>query len=155
MRDPAPVTVHFRQDDQTLTGTLSVDERSAEDGSLHFDVRATVQEQEYLGHGTDLAGALDDLRADLEESGILIQVGGALRDAVVSRMSRQMGGGRKAYRVRLGHSARNDSMVDVLQPVSEAVSLAEQRAFTQRWEKSLGFAGRIASVFRPSGGSRR
>lgn len=54
-------------------------------------------------------------------------------------MSRSMGGGRKAYVMRLGQSAGTHDLVDIFNPVElEAVgTVEEQRAYVDAWLASL------------------
>lgn len=116
-------------------------------GGVHFVLVCDAEGQRFRGEGTDVAGALDALRSRLEAVDLLIQVTGAERDVVVSPMSRQMGQGRRGYRVQLGRSADRDAMVDVLAPAEHGVTLAEQAAAADQWHRSLSLTGRIAAAF--------
>lgn len=82
--------------------------------------------------------ALLEVRRQVEGVGVRLGVNGARPDIQPSRMSLQMGGGRRAYQVKLGQPA--DELVDVLAPcpVDAVVTVEEQQAFRNAWMQSLG-----------------
>jgi hypothetical protein len=87
----------------------------------------------------DLFDALTSLRKTLEESGIQILCAGARRDVFPSGMSRDMGGGRKAYITKLGNPALRTDLVDIFdysEPQSVG-NVSEQQAFHEKWVASL------------------
>jgi len=97
---------------------------------------------ECVVEGDDLWHALARLREEhLEPRSLLLGCAGVRRDVYPSRMSRQMSGGRRAYRCRLGHPADASDLVDVLSVESDPSSLAtcgEQLRFHNEWIE--GFA---------------
>lgn len=88
--------------------------------------------------GADLFDALAMLRQEIEKSGGRLLCAGARPEVRPSGMSRSMGGGRKAYVIRIGEPSRKADIdiFDYADP--EAVgSVAEQAAFYEKWVKSL------------------
>jgi hypothetical protein len=83
--------------------------------------------------GTDLFAALIALREHLESQGVRLLCQGARRDVHPSGMSRSMGGGRKAYIVRLGPSAEQACIVDIFDyaPPDLIASVEEQRSYAE------------------------
>jgi hypothetical protein len=96
-------------------------------------------EQPRVAAAPDLFESLAELRSTLEPSGTRLLCEGACRDVLPSPMSRQSGGGRFAYRVRLGEPARREALVDIFAPAEpERVSpVGEQRDFARLWLASL------------------
>jgi hypothetical protein len=90
--------------------------------------------------GDDLFSALCDLRCDLDKAGIKLLCNGCRIDTYVSRMSRQMGGGRKVYELTMKKQAGLDSLVDIFgeAPVDKIGTVEEQKTFYQKWLDSLG-----------------
>lgn len=88
----------------------------------------------------DLFECLRDIRRFLEEKGWSIVCNGARGDVYPSPMSRQMGGGRKSYVLRIGMQAHPSSLVDIFDPTTpdKISSVAEQDDFHKRWVESLG-----------------
>jgi hypothetical protein len=88
----------------------------------------------------DLFESLAELRAALERSGARLLCQGACRDVLPSPAARQSGGGRMAYRLRMGEPTRRDDLVDIFAPADPAClgSVAEQRAYARAWLASLG-----------------
>ncbi len=94
-------------------------------------------DERWRGHGSDVFSALESVRRALEASGWLLAVEGARRDAVVSRMSRQMSAGTQVYRVRSGLPADFPTR-DALAPNDEDLgTVDEQRTATEAWFASL------------------
>ncbi|WP_349735281.1 hypothetical protein [Pseudomonas jessenii] len=87
----------------------------------------------------DLFKSLLLLRAALEEKGHKLLCNGSRKNVVVSGMSRQMSGGRKAYLVKIGKQARRDNLVDIFDCVdSSFVGTVEQQIeFYREWLRSL------------------
>ncbi len=102
----------------------------------------TDGEVEYSYKGSDLFECLTMLRSQhLEKRGSLILCNGARLDVYPPRMSRQMSGGRKAYIMSLGQSAKRSDLVDIFDQVedfSRIATVAEQKNFNKRWLESLG-----------------
>lgn len=88
----------------------------------------------------DLFRACCLLREHLEQSGCSLLCNASRKDIVVSGMSRQMGGGRKAYVVSLGQPASKEDMVDIFDHAAADVvsTISEQKKFYTEWVLSLG-----------------
>jgi hypothetical protein len=99
------------------------------------------KEIEFKCFCTDLFDCLTQLRSQyLEKQGYLILCNGARIDTYPSRMSRQMGGGRKAYITRMGFQAKMNDLVDIFDPVDDPniiSTVSEQIEFHEKWLKSL------------------
>jgi hypothetical protein len=78
----------------------------------------------------DLFEALEKVRLQLEADGLMVCCQGARADVFPSGMARQMGGGRRAYRLRRDRPVGPADLVDVLDPAQpgEVVTVAEQYA---------------------------
>ena len=89
--------------------------------------------------GSDLFKAFLELRKKLEDSGYKLLCNGARKDVLSSGMSRSMGGGRRAYVVRLGSQARMKDMLDIFDYAEPdlTVSSQEQQQFNEQWFESL------------------
>jgi len=89
--------------------------------------------------GSDLFKAFLALRGKLEESGYKLLCNGARKDVLSSGMSRSMGGGRKAYVVKLGEQARMKDILDIFDYAEPelVVSSQEQQHFNEQWFESL------------------
>lgn len=89
--------------------------------------------------GRDFFSAFAKLREWLEESHIKLLCNGARVDVYPSGMSRDMGGGRKAYVLCVGQPARRIDQVDVLEyaPVEKIGSIKEQKQFYEKWKASM------------------
>ncbi len=93
-----------------------------------------------LARKGDLFSSLTDIRKELEKDNLFILCEGSRRDVAPSGMSRQMGGGRRSYRLALGRQALRSDLVDIFDPIneSEVSTVAEQKDFYINWVKSLG-----------------
>jgi len=103
-------------------------------------VLSGIESKTFNASGSDLFKALWSLREQLELLGMTLLIKGAKKDVVCSGMSRTMGGGRKAYVVRLGEPARQEEIVDILDDITDGelvVSTEEQQDFYKQWVKSL------------------
>lgn len=89
--------------------------------------------------GADLFDCLCLLRQWYEDRGSSILCNGARTDVFPSRMSRQMGRGRKAYVLTISKQARKEDLVDIFEPASaESVgTVSEQVAYYETWLDSL------------------
>jgi hypothetical protein len=87
----------------------------------------------------DLFKAFVLLRERLEKTGCRLLCNGARVDVVTSGMSRQMGGGRKAYIVSLGSPARRKNIVDIFDYAEPNLigSVDQQKQFYSEWVSSL------------------
>lgn len=88
----------------------------------------------------DLFEAFCTIRKQLESAGLQPLCYGASRDVFPSRMSRDMGEGLKAYRLRAGNPARTKDLVSIFDsgPDIDPASVAEQETYYAQWLKSLG-----------------
>lgn len=89
--------------------------------------------------GDNLFDILSRLRLLIEREGYLLLCNAARRDAYPSRMTLEMGGGRKLYILRHGVQARREDLVDVFGAASidQVCTVAEQRAGYESWLRSL------------------
>jgi hypothetical protein len=80
--------------------------------------------------GTDLFQALQLLRGRLEPRGMRVCCQGARPDVLPSGMARQMGGGRRAYRLVPGGPVGLDALVDIFDVADcdDVVTVDEQNA---------------------------
>lgn len=121
--------------DATESVTLGVS--SAENGLVELSLQSGEKKKASEG---DLFASLALIRESLEKSNQFILCNGSRIDVAPSRMSRQMGGGRKAYQLQKGKQALLEDLVDIFEPIKkEAVStVAEQRSYYKKWINSLG-----------------
>jgi hypothetical protein len=87
----------------------------------------------------DLFDAFTSLRTALEKINVQLLCAGARLDVFPSGMSRDMGGGRKAYITKLGCPALRSDLVDIFD-YSDAQSVgkvSDQQAFHEKWIASL------------------
>jgi len=94
------------------------------------------------GEGPDYFEALCAVRMKLETMGFLIKAYGDSRKVFPSGMARDMGAGRRAYRLSLGRRARIKDVVSVFETGADAepATVAEQQAFYHDWLLSIGAA---------------
>ena len=120
----AQLSYHEREDDQ-------------------YEVIVTFGPDRYVGVADDFFDALLSVRAELEAKGLLIAVLGASREVWPSAMSRQMGGGLRAYRMVMGKQALTRDLVDIFEASSDVVpvTIRDQMAFRDAWFDSLGKGG--------------
>lgn len=95
-----------------------------------WDLFLELGDRRYSSTGDDLFESLTSLRYALEGDGLLICVEGARADVYPSGMSRQMGGGRRAYRHVAGRRPSRADLVDVFDatPCEEVVGVDAQLA---------------------------
>ncbi len=86
------------------------------DGASPWRLRLECGGVGYSSEGLDLFESLTSLRLQLEADGLALCVEGARADVFPSGMSRQMTGGRKAYRIVRGRRSGPDDLVDVFDP---------------------------------------
>jgi hypothetical protein len=95
------------------------------------------EENETSFRETDLYKAMQALRKHLEAKGGQLLCAGARPDVVPSGMSRDMGGGRRAYVIQLGKQATE--LVDIFAYADPAAvgTVQQQREFVEAWWASL------------------
>jgi hypothetical protein len=83
----------------------------------------------------DLFSALEEVRRQVEATGLTVCCQGARPDVFPSGMARQMAGGRRAYRLRAGKRPDRADLVDIFAPAScdDVVTVDEQRAAVRRF----------------------
>jgi hypothetical protein len=93
-----------------------------------WTLSADVGGDRYVASGFDLFDSLTKLRRALEADGLLICIQGARADVHPSGMSRQMGGGRRAYRHVSGRRPGVADLVDIFDAADckEVVSVENQ-----------------------------
>jgi hypothetical protein len=89
--------------------------------------------------GENLSRALVLALKFLEGMGCKLLCNGARTNVVVSGMSRQMGGGRKAYIAYIGEQARREDMVDIFDDADLSLigTMAQQSEFYKEWVTSI------------------
>ena len=87
----------------------------------------------------DIFDAFISLRTALETIGVQVLCAGARPNVFPSGMSRDMGGGRKAYITRLGSPALRADLVDIFDysDAQSVGSVSDQQAFHEKWAASL------------------
>jgi hypothetical protein len=88
----------------------------------------------------DFFEALCAIRRQLESEGLQPHCYGASRNVFPSTMSRETGGGLKAYKLTLGNAAKMNDIVFIFDsgPDVEPVTVTEQEVYYNQWLKSLG-----------------
>ncbi|QEO95659.1 hypothetical protein [Xanthomonas oryzae] len=116
-----PCEIEFRQG-----ALITMKARNAHFGELSFT-------------DSNLFAALSAYRRLLEQEGYLLLCNGARRDAYPSRMTLQMGGGRKIYLLHSGRQANREDLVDIFDaaPIEHVCGVDEQRAAYEAWVRSL------------------
>lgn len=139
--EPVPQTVELLGPGGVARAELTYGEHSSS-GATPYWVRLVRAEHMLVGEGGDYFDALVALRKQLEAERTFIRVNGACRDVWPSGMSRSMGGGIKAYRMRLGSPARMADLVAIFECSAEAepTTIAEQEKFRDQWFASLSAA---------------
>lgn len=110
----------------------------ADDGSCTLTLECSLFSGSQTMH--DHFGAFELLRSRLWSQGLVPLCYAASRNVYPSGMTRQMGGGRMAYRVTFGKQALSKDLVDIFDrgPDIDPVTPEEQRAFFEQWIASLG-----------------
>ena len=105
--------------------------------SLSFNDKLIAKES------TDCFEALVEIRRELDGEGIKLLCYGSCKDVRPSGMSRDMGGGVKAYRHTLGRKPGMNDLVHIFEtgPDVIPVSVREQEDFWQAWVKWLKTLG--------------
>jgi hypothetical protein len=87
----------------------------------------------------DFFAALCTIRKQLESVELQPLCYGASRNVFPSRMSRDMGGGLKAYQLKRGNHAQMKDLVFIFDsgPDIDPASVAEQEAYYNQWLESL------------------
>jgi hypothetical protein len=109
-------------------GVLTIADRAP------WELVLELGERRFAVTGVDLFDSLTKLRRALEAEGRLICIEGARGDVYPSGMSRQMGGGRLAYRHVSGHRPDRSNLVDIFDATccQDVVGLEDQIASVKR-----------------------
>ncbi len=105
--------------------------------SLSFENRLIVKES------SDCFGALTEIRRELEKEDIKLLCYGSCKNVRPSGMSRDMGGGIKAYRYALGKKPEMNDLVNIFATGPDVIpaSIREQEDFWQTWVNWLKTLG--------------
>lgn len=95
-------------------------------------------EKPYYGEGSDYFEALQQLRQRLERNQIELLCAGSKREVWPSAMSRQMGGGLKAYICNMGHQSKEIVNIFEADELMQYCSVEEQAEYHKNWFESLG-----------------
>ena len=126
---------------------LVSDTRSPQIGAvrLHDDsddslIELSFDGNAFTGTGDDFFDAFCQIRKQLETLGLIPRCYAAHLRAFPSGMSRSMGGGVKLYRLTLGNQALTDDLIHMFDTDDrvEPATVADQRAFFNKWIGSLG-----------------
>jgi hypothetical protein len=99
--------------------------------SRHFGTMSFVDD--------NLFDALSKFRLRIEQDGYLLLCNAARKDAYPSRMTLEMGGGRKIYLLNPGSQTRREDLVDVLgvASIDQVCTVEGQRIGYKNWLRSL------------------
>lgn len=131
---------------ETIAVEIARESAKAEPCEITLARSHPVELQVYAKHfgsmtfaGSDLFEALAALRLRLEQDQYLLLCNGARKDAYPSRMSREMGGGRKIYLLKQGVQGRREDLVDIFGAAAydQVGTVAEQRSAYDAWIRSL------------------
>lgn len=90
-------------------------------------------------HEADVYSSLQHIRMQLEGVGILLLCNASRRNVRPSGLARQMGAGRKAYKLSMAIRPSFDDLVDVFDvaPKEDVCTIAEQEEYYQAWLQSF------------------
>ncbi|MCP4098794.1 MAG: hypothetical protein GY880_25795 [Planctomycetaceae bacterium] len=129
-------TLPFHHDDHgTHETALTV--RDLDDDYL-LSCKLPTTGEVITAQAADCYAALQGIRRKTEGRGWSIHCLGARRNVWPSAMSRQMGGGEKAYQLNMGQQATEIVCIFDADSNPDGSSVAEQEAYSQNWLKSLG-----------------
>lgn len=117
--------------------TVLLNVRELDDDFL-LSCKLPVSEELITAQASDCFAALQGIRRKTEGRGWSIHCLGARKNVWPSAMSRDMGGGFKAYVITMGQPAIE--LVDILDTDQspDGSTVAEQEAFAKSWFASLG-----------------
>ena len=125
-------------EDQYGSRTIYYREESTEDYDGMF-VYSDAKGYHYVCMERRNVGINRSIRKDLEHDGIQILCNGAARNVYPSPMMLNMGEGRSAYKVTLGHQALMKDVVDIFDYDESLIccSVEEQNQYYSNWVTSL------------------
>jgi len=117
--------------------TVSLNVREMDDDFL-LSCKLPKAEELISAQASDCFAALQEIRRKIEGRGWAIHCLGARRNVWPSAMSRDMGGGFKAYMLTIGQPATE--LVDILDvdDSPDGSTISEQESFAKSWFDSLG-----------------
>ena len=127
------------EDGFTRTGRLIVSIETQDDGEL-LCLELELAERKFTATSTmDFFDALVKLRQELEKVALILNCNGSSRDVYPSAMSRSMGYGERAYRLKVGMPARLTDLVSIFEssPQNIPSTITEQQLYYDRWFDSL------------------
>jgi hypothetical protein len=126
------------KDDRIVPAKLIIREAAPEHPEL-VQLSLEFRAKQITRNAEDLFEAMCSIRKVLEEEGALLRCYGASRNVYPSGMTRDMGSGRKAYKLRMGAPAKLEDLVSILDtgPDVTPVTVEEQEKFFNAWIKSL------------------
>lgn len=79
------------------------------------------------------------IRRYLQDRRMFLLCAGSIPNVAASGMSKQMGGGRKVYCLKMGEPGRMINLVDVFTPCSkeDVATIEAQKEFYEKWKISL------------------
>ena len=102
-----------------------------------YRLHCVFLEKPYYGEGSDYFEALQILRKRFEKNQIKLLCEGAKKEVWPSSMSREMGGGIKAYKCYMGQPAKEMVNIFDADETMEYASVEEQSQYHKEWFKSL------------------
>jgi hypothetical protein len=98
--------------------------------------------REFSSRNVSYNHALNDIRRQLENDGILLKCYGSSRNVWPSSVTSGMGRGGEAYRLYLGKKGERKDVVSIFDSGSnvDACTLAEQEEFHKQWLLSVGIS---------------
>ena len=118
------------------THDVAVTVRDLDDDYL-LACKLPISGEVLTAQAADCYAALQSVRRKSEGRGWSIHCLGARRNVWPSAMSRQMGGGVKAYILTTGQPATEIVLIFDPDPKPDGSSVAEQEAYSQGWLESL------------------
>jgi hypothetical protein len=133
MREMKVGAIH-RVDGRLATCLLRLLDHSPE-AEADYPIEAIFGEKRWTRHASDYFASLALVRRELEAEGWLLSCYGASKNVWPSGMCRDMGGGLLAYRLRMGHVAKQMDLVDIFESGAdfEPATVDEQEEFAKKW----------------------
>jgi hypothetical protein len=95
--------------------------------------------KEIFGDANDYFEALRIIRLELEKEGLIPFCYGASLNVFPSRMARDMGKGKTAYKMEIGKHATRDNLVKIFEEGADVIPspVARQKEYFEGWLRSL------------------
>ncbi|NOS69337.1 MAG: hypothetical protein HOP33_05330 [Verrucomicrobia bacterium] len=142
MVETFPVPVVFK-DGNSVQGNFTATFLAENHWSKAWRVSLSFNDRLITNESSDCFRALVEIRRELENEGTKLLCYGSCKEVRPSSMSRDMGGGIKAYRHALGRKPGGNDLVHIFEtgPDVIPVSIREQEDFWQTWVKWLNTLG--------------